>query len=267
MPDAMTDSFLAGQGIPVESGAGRDGAGEALGAGGGAGGGAGAGEPARHADRPGEPGGRVPRRELRFVVRGARDRHHAVPLPGDRAARVGRPRASDRGRGLGAVPPAGAGTAAGLLRADRASRGTECRRPRPGGRAAAARGRAADDPVVDRRPATARRPLPRPGRRVLAIDPRLARPRRGRRGPPPGAGSGGLPVQPRRRLVRAARWRELVAQFFDPACAAEALGRIDAVQITVVRPHPGRTVRRGSPSGWRRGWPVSSAGSRRVGPG
>jgi glucose-6-phosphate dehydrogenase assembly protein OpcA len=35
-----------------------------------------------------------------------------------------------------------------------------------------------------------------------------------------------------------ARWRELVAQFFDPACAAEALGRIDTVQITAFAPAP-----------------------------
>jgi glucose-6-phosphate dehydrogenase assembly protein OpcA len=33
-----------------------------------------------------------------------------------------------------------------------------------------------------------------------------------------------------------ARWRELVAQFFDPPCPADALGRIDTVQITAFAP-------------------------------
>jgi glucose-6-phosphate dehydrogenase assembly protein OpcA len=42
-----------------------------------------------------------------------------------------------------------------------------------------------------------------------------------------------------------ARWRELVAQFFDPGCARESLGRIDTVHITAFAPasQSGRTPR------------------------
>jgi glucose-6-phosphate dehydrogenase assembly protein OpcA len=42
-----------------------------------------------------------------------------------------------------------------------------------------------------------------------------------------------------------ARWRELVAQFFDPGCAGDALGRIDLVHITAFAPasQSGRTPR------------------------
>ncbi len=39
------------------------------------------------------------------------------------------------------------------------------------------------------------------------------------------------------------RWRELVAQFFDPACAVDALDRIDSVQIEAIAPEPDRTPR------------------------
>jgi glucose-6-phosphate dehydrogenase assembly protein OpcA len=39
------------------------------------------------------------------------------------------------------------------------------------------------------------------------------------------------------------RWRELVAQFFDPACAVDALDRIDSVQIVAFAPDPDRTPR------------------------
>jgi glucose-6-phosphate dehydrogenase assembly protein OpcA len=39
------------------------------------------------------------------------------------------------------------------------------------------------------------------------------------------------------------RWRELVAQFFDPACAVDALDRIDSVQIEASAPGPDRTPR------------------------
>src|SRR5271155_1412754 len=62
-----------GAGDPGRPGPGRDGAVEALGAGGRAGGRPGGREPARHADRAGEPGDRVPRRRLRAALRGARD--------------------------------------------------------------------------------------------------------------------------------------------------------------------------------------------------
>ncbi|MGP0069864.1 MAG: glucose-6-phosphate dehydrogenase assembly protein OpcA [Isosphaeraceae bacterium] len=39
------------------------------------------------------------------------------------------------------------------------------------------------------------------------------------------------------------RWRELVAQFFDPSCAVNALERIDSVQIAAIAPEPGRPPR------------------------
>ena len=52
-------------------------------------------------------------------------------------------------------------------------------------------------------PQEARGALPRPGRRVLAAGPRPARPRRRSRRAPPGARPGPLRVQPRQRLVRA----------------------------------------------------------------
>ncbi len=96
-----------------------------------------------------------------------------------------------RGRGLGALPPA---------------RARECRRSAPSGsssapgpnavdllpgrRPAAARGRAAVRPLVDRRPAVRRSPLPRPGRRMHPADPRPARPRAPTRRP---SGSGSTP--------------------------------------------------------------------------
>src|SRR5262249_8449812 len=40
-----------------------------------------------------------------------------------------------------------------------------------------------------------------------------------------------------------ARWRELVAQFFDPPCPSEALGRIDSIHIEAVAHEAGRTPR------------------------
>ncbi len=40
-----------------------------------------------------------------------------------------------------------------------------------------------------------------------------------------------------------ARWRELVAQFFDPPCPSEALGRIDSIQIEAVAREADRTPR------------------------
>jgi glucose-6-phosphate dehydrogenase assembly protein OpcA len=40
-----------------------------------------------------------------------------------------------------------------------------------------------------------------------------------------------------------ARWRELVAQFFDPPCAGETWGRISAVHIEALSPDPARTPR------------------------
>ncbi len=60
------------------------------------------------------------------------------------------------------------------------------------------------------------------------------------------------------------RWRELVAQFFDPPCPSEALGRIDSVHIEACRAK--RAARRGSPSGWPPGSPVSSDGRPSAGP-
>ena len=39
------------------------------------------------------------------------------------------------------------------------------------------------------------------------------------------------------------RWRELVAQFFDPACAVDALDRIDSVHIVAFAPEPDRPPR------------------------
>ena len=132
------------------------------------------------------------------------------------------------GRSLGALPPAGAGAAAGLFRADRAPRRAE--RDRPGSRRgpSVARGRLADGPLVDRRPADARAALSRPGRRVLASGPRPAR---------PGAEAGALrlgldpslcPCSRDSAWFGLARWRELVAQFFDPPCHADSLRRIDS---------------------------------------
>ncbi len=55
--------------------------------------------------------------------------------------------------------------------------GPERNRPAPRRRAAPARGRAARGPLVDRRPEAARGAVPRPGRRMFAVDPRPARPR------------------------------------------------------------------------------------------
>ena len=54
------------------------------------------------------------------------------------------------------------------------------------------------------------------------------------------------------------RWRELIAQFFDPPVHNETLGRIDSVTIEAVSPRPGPP--RDWPSGWRPGSPVNSAG-------
>jgi glucose-6-phosphate dehydrogenase assembly protein OpcA len=39
------------------------------------------------------------------------------------------------------------------------------------------------------------------------------------------------------------RWRELIAQFFDPPCPAEALGRVDSVHIVAFGPEADRTPR------------------------
>jgi hypothetical protein len=39
------------------------------------------------------------------------------------------------------------------------------------------------------------------------------------------------------------RWRELIAQFFDPPCAAGSLGSIDAVQIEALTPEAARVPR------------------------
>jgi glucose-6-phosphate dehydrogenase assembly protein OpcA len=39
------------------------------------------------------------------------------------------------------------------------------------------------------------------------------------------------------------RWRELVAQFFDPSCAVNALDRIDSVEIVAFAPEPARAPR------------------------
>ena len=94
-------------------------------------------------------------------------------------------RAGRRGRGLRALPSPRAGAPPGLLRADRAPRRPAGRRPPARGDPPAARGRPAVRALVDRRPPERRGPLPRPGRRVLAADPRPARPgRRARRDPP-----------------------------------------------------------------------------------
>ncbi len=91
-------------------------------------------------------------------------------------------------------------------------------------------------PLVDRRPAYASAALSRPGRRMLAAGPRPARPGcRSRRT--------GLGLDP--SLCRCsrdsawfglARWRELVAQFFDPPCHADRLKRIESVHIEALSP-------------------------------
>ena len=137
MPDAMTDSFLAGQGIPVDLGQVETELTKLWGP---------AAEQAGGPELENPHVTRIalanlvvecPAGDVRAALRGARDGHRAVPLPGDRAPRVGRPRAADRGGGLGAVPPAGPGPAAGLLRADRAPRRAGCRStcsPAPSGR-------------------------------------------------------------------------------------------------------------------------------------
>ena len=56
------------------------------------------------------------------------------------------------------------------------------------------------------------------------------------------------------------RWRELVAQFFDPPCHHETLSRVDSLQVEALSPDPVRGPP-AWPSGWRPGWPDSSAGS------
>jgi Glucose-6-phosphate dehydrogenase subunit len=40
-----------------------------------------------------------------------------------------------------------------------------------------------------------------------------------------------------------ARWRELVAQFFDPSCHLESTSRIDSVTVETISPDPARTPR------------------------
>ena len=97
---------------------------------------------------------------------------------------------------------------------------------------------------------------------MLAAGPRSPRP-----GTEPGALRLGLdPACPRvsRDSVwfGLARWRELVAQFFDASCNPESLKRIESVHIEVLSPDAARP--RGSRSGWRPGSPASSAGSRRA---
>ena len=129
MPDATTDSFLEGQGIPVDL---RDIETELAKLWG----------PA--AEQVGGPELENPHvtrivlanlvvecldRRRRVTWAGAGNGDRAVSVPGDRGARVGRPRAADHGRSVGALPPAGSGAAAGLLRADRAARRAECDRP------------------------------------------------------------------------------------------------------------------------------------------
>ena len=59
-----------------------------------------------------------------------------------------------------------------------------------------------------------------------------------------------------------ARWREMVAQFFDPPCPDDTAARIDSVSIRG-RVAARRRSPRAWPSGWRRGWPASSAGGPR----
>ena len=62
-----------------------------------------------------------------------------------------------------------------------------------------------------------------------------------------------------------ARWRELVAQFFDPPATREKLNRIDSVHHRGSS-RPIRPSRPGRRSGWSPGWPASSAGSRKAAP-
>jgi glucose-6-phosphate dehydrogenase assembly protein OpcA len=54
-----------------------------------------------------------------------------------------------------------------------------------------------------------------------------------------------------------ARWRELVAQLFDPPCPHEALGRIDSVHIEAVARETGRTPR---VAAWLTAWLAGQLG-------
>lgn len=56
-----------------------------------------------------------------------------------------------------------------------------------------------------------------------------------------------------------ARWRELVAQFFDPPCPVETLGRIDAVDIDVVAP-PNQADRTPRIAVWLAAWLAGQLG-------
>jgi glucose-6-phosphate dehydrogenase assembly protein OpcA len=54
-----------------------------------------------------------------------------------------------------------------------------------------------------------------------------------------------------------ARWRELVAQFFDPSCSGDALGRIRSVDITAIGREAGRTPR---VAAWLAAWLAGQLG-------
>jgi len=56
-----------------------------------------------------------------------------------------------------------------------------------------------------------------------------------------------------------ARWRELVAQFFDPPCPSKALGRIDAVHITAFAP-PSEANRTPRIAVWLAAWLAGQLG-------
>ena len=118
-----------------------------------------------------------------------------LPLPDDRPA-------PDRRARAGRSPPRSRRSATCPRRACRRSAserivlraGPEAVDLLPGRGPPAAGGRPAVRALVDRRPPQRRGPVPRPGRRVLAADPRPARPRRRPRGAPPRARPGDLPA-------------------------------------------------------------------------
>ena len=264
MADAMTDSFLEGQGIPVDL---REietemtklwgPAAEQVGR-------PGAGEPERHADRAGEPGGRVPGWGRRGAGRGDGDGHRAVPLPGDRGASgrtipgVGsRPRsrrcAICRPRACRRSAPSGSCSAPGRMPSTCSPAPCgPCSRPScrwsSGGPATRGRTRhcSATWPTSARGwSSTCRTPGPISSAIRMGLDPALC------------------PFSRDVAWFGLTRWRELVAQFFDPPCPSGPW--VGSTRSTSRPSRPSRSGRLGSPSGWRPGWPVSSAGSPRAG--
>ena len=238
--DRRSDAFLQGQGIPVDLREIETTLQQLWGPAAELVGGPEPEHPQRHADRAGEPRRRAagagrrdaPRRSSRTVI--TRYPCRAIVVRGvDDAERT------DHRRGLGPLPPARPGHAPGLLRADRAPRRARGRGPHPRRGPAAARGRPADGALVDRPTPGRTRPssatwatsargcsstcptrAPRPPRCALGLDPAIC------------------PCSRDTAWFGLTRWRELVAQFFDPPCHHETLNRVDSLQIEALSPDP-----------------------------